>query len=555
MRNIGVVFQALLLALLSLALAPAAPAAPPDTVTIAVMATTDLHGWVLPWDYGSDRPEPRFGLSKVATLVDSVRAVHEHTLLLDAGDWLQGNALAEYFARVDTLGRYPLLRAVDAIGYDAVVIGNHEFNFGIELLNRRIAQTETPIIGANIYGYGTDEPAYVPYIIRELGGVRVGIVGLTTPGSLVWDRSRVQGRLDFADGVDAARRWVAEAREQGAEVIIVLAHSGLDGPSSYPEDGIPPENFGRAVAEQVPGVDLLVLGHWHRVMQEVIPGYGGREIGVIMPGRWGSHLGVVELTVVREDDGARIIGQAIRAHPVIRAESDARIEALVAPAHEAVRAWINQPLARTTGPWPTAESRLRPTAAVDLIHAVQLEATGVQLSATSAFTTAATLGPEVITLAQVTQLYPYENTLYVVEISGADLRAYIDHGMRYYLPPEEPGAAPRVNPAWPGFNFDAVAGVEYVVDLRRPVGERVVSLTFGGRDVRDDEVFTMVVNSYRAEGGGAFPGMGAAAVIRRFDVSVRDLIADYLRERGTISPEEVRMSRWSVMPRPQEGNW
>jgi 2',3'-cyclic-nucleotide 2'-phosphodiesterase (5'-nucleotidase family) len=525
-----------------------------DTLRLVVMATTDLHGYVLPWNYYADAEEPLYGLAKVATLVDSIRAHHPHTLLLDAGDWLQGNPMAEYFARADTLAYYPLLQAVDAMGYDALVLGNHEFNFGIDLLARRIEQTVTPIIAANIYRYGTEEHAYTPYVIREVGSVRVGIVGLTTPGSAVWDRPRVQGRLAFGDGLDAARRYVREVREQGAEVVVVLAHSGLEGPTSYDMEGtgLGEENFGRVVIDRIRGVDAVVLGHAHRQVEEVIQGAGGHQVAVVMPGRWASHLGVAELAIVRGADGvARVVDRSARLLSVEHVAPHPEIEALAADAHEAVRAYMRQPLATTPEPWPTLEARLGPSAAVGLIHRVQLEATGAQLSAAAAFTTNLTLGPGAITLGQVTQLYPYENALYVVEISGADLREYIEHGARYFRHAVRDGEAPTINPQWPGYNFDMIAGAEYELDLTQPRGARVVRLEVDGQPVADDDTFTMAVNSYRAEGGGGFPGMGDARIIRRLDRSVRDLIAEYLREQGTIRPSDVLERNWSLSPRPE----
>lgn len=534
-----------------LALAPLAGAAtPPDTVTVVVMGTTDLHGWVLPWDYYTDAPEPRFGLAKVATLVDSVRARHPHTLLLDAGDWLQGNPLADYSATVDTETGYPLLQAADVLGYDAIVIGNHEFNFGIELLEQRIAEAASPIIAANVYHHSTEDPAFAPYVIREVGGIRVAIVGLTTPGSAVWDRPRVQGRLDFGDGLEAAHRFVAEVRQRGADVVVVLAHTGLEGDTSYFDETLGPENFGRAVVEQVRGVDAVVLGHTHRVTEEILAGPDRREVAVIQAGRWGSHLALAELAVARDASGeARVVARAVRVHPTRHAEAHPAVEALAAEVHAAVRTHMAAPLATVDEPWFTRESRAVPTAAIDLIHQVQLAATGAQLSAAAAFNTGVTLGPGPITLGQVAQLYPYENALYVVEISGGDLRAFLEHSARYYQQAAA-GEAPQPDRAWPGYNFDMIAGARYVLDLTRPAGERVSSLTFEGRPVADGDTFTMAVNSYRAEGGGGFPGMAETAIVQRIDTSVRDLIVEFLRQRGTLTQEDVRISDWRITPRP-----
>jgi 2',3'-cyclic-nucleotide 2'-phosphodiesterase (5'-nucleotidase family) len=521
-------------------------AAESDTLRLTVMATTDLHGWVLPWDYYEDKAEPRYGLAKVATLVDSVRSGTQHSLLLDAGDWLQGNALAEYYARVDSVSRYPLLAAVDEMGYDAMVLGNHEFNFGIDLLNRRLVQTETPILGANVYTHGSRTSAYLPYIIRGIDGVSVAVIGLTTPGSAVWDRPRVEGRLEFGDGLEAARRFVPEVRARGADIVVILAHTGYEGDTSFPADGLGPENFGRTVAEQVPDVDLVVLGHTHRVTREIVQGADGREVGVLQPGRWADHLGVAELWIVRDRSGPRVVQIDLRAHLVLHAPASPTIEALASDAHEAVRAHMAAPIAGTSSPWSTEKARLGPTAAVSLIHAAQFEATGADLSAAAAFSTNLTMGPESITLGQLTQLYPYENSLYVMEISGRDLRAYLEHGAQYYLTQESPGMAPRQNPGWPGYNFDMIEGVEYELDLTRPAGERIVRLEMHGRPFSDADTFTMAVNSYRAEGGGGFPGMTDANVIQRIERPVRDIIADYLRRRDSVDPNEIIRRNWTL---------
>lgn len=520
-----------------------------DTTTVVILATTDVHGWVLPWDYYADQPEPSRGLSKVATMVDSIRAVHPHNILVDSGDWLQGNPFAEHAARTDTLNTYAFLDAVDYMRYDAVVLGNHEFNFGLDVLHGRLVRSTTPILGANIYHPGTDIPAYAPYVIRNVGGINVGIVGLTTPGSAVWDRPRVEGRLDFGDGIEAAIKYVREVRDLGADIVVVVAHSGYDGDSSYDEETYGKENFVRLIAEYVHGVDAVVFGHSHRVTALMATGPGGRQVPIVQAGNWASHLGEITLKVI-QDDGYQIVGSTAEVHSVAHAESHPVIEAIAAQSHEAVRREMNATITTIDGPWSTAEARFGPTPVVDLIHQAQLAATGAQLSSAAAFSTRAVLGPEAITLGQLAQIYPYENALYVVEISGADLRAYIEYGAQFFLSPEREGEPPRINSQWPGYNFDMIAGVDYALDLTRPVGERLVSLSFEGRPVYDGDLFTMAVNSYRAEGGGGFPGMTEDAIIQRINTSVRSLIVDYLREYETLTAPELLISTWRLSPVP-----
>lgn len=524
---------------------------PGDTISLAVMATTDVHGRVRAWDYYRDQEEPRYALAKVATLVDSIRSVYQHHLLLDAGDWLQGNPFAEYFALHDPQERhYPFLEVVDAMEYDAVVLGNHEFNFGLDYLNRQIEMTSTPILGANIYHHGTSSPAYPPYIMKDVAGIKIAVVGLTTPGSAVWDRARVEGILDFGDGMEAARRFVQEVtEEQGAEVVIVLAHTGLDGSTSYPTESLGEENFGRAVGETVSGIDLLVLGHTHRAIDDVVlTGADGQHVGVVQPGRWASHLGVASLRITRNHDGQVIVvGTETRNHPVADIQEHPGIVEMTMEAHMDVVDFVTEPMAYSDDVWSASESRRVDTPVIDLIQRVQKKATGAQLSAAAAFNTSVEFGPGQVTRGDIAMLYPYFNTLYKLEISGAQIREFLEYTSRYYLTETDEQGRPVTNREWPGFNFDMLAGVDYILDLRNDPGERVTKLTYQGEPVADDDIFTIAMNSYRAEGGGGFDMLENAPVLERIDRSVSDLILDYLQERQVIQHEDVFEENWHLV--------
>jgi len=529
---------------------PAGDVVLPDTLDLVITSTTDVHGWIMPWDYYTDQPDERYGLVKAATIIDSIRNEHEFTILLDAGDWLQGSPLVEYFATVDTTLPNPFLQAVDYLNYDAVVLGNHEFDFSVDLLDKRIAETQTPVIGANMFHHGTHDPVYTPYIIRSFGDLNIGIVGLNTPGTAVWNRPRIEGRIDFVDGVDAAKRFVPKVINEGADVVIALAHTGLEGGSTYGVEGIGDENFGRKLGETIEGIDHLVLGHHHRIIEsEMLSGPDGRDVGVIMAGGRASHVGVSTLTITFDEDRNRwyVIDQKSKALPVAHAEPHPGLVALVKDAHELVRAHVNQPIAQTPVRWSAERSRSEDTPIIDLIQHVQKKVTEAQLSAAAAFDTRVEFGPGDIAMRQIAQLYPFENTLYLMEVNGKQIREYLEYTSQYYLQPED-GQQPRVNPDWPGYNFDMLAGVEYTLDLRKPVGERVVELTRDGESVVDEDVFTMAVNSYRAVGGGGFDMLDDAKVIEEIDKSVRGMIIDYLREKGEITPEDVFKKNWRMIP-------
>ncbi len=521
-----------------------------DTLTLTVMATTDVHGRVRAWDYYRNRKEPDYGLSKVATLVDSIRSERDNHLLLDAGDWMQGNPFAEYFARHDEQQRhYPFLSVVDHMNFDAVVLGNHEFNFGLEYLDRQIAMTETPVIGANIYRHATDEPAYTPYIMREFEGIKVAVVGLTTPGSAVWDRRHVEGVLDFGDGLEGAKRFVTQVREEGADVVIILAHTGLDGGTSYEREDLGDENFGRVAGEQVPGVDLLVLGHTHRAVEDVVlEGAGGQPVGVIQPGRWAEYLGVADLKIMRKADGSiKVIGHDTRNYPVSGVPEHPEIVEMTREEHHEVVEFVVEPITHTGDEWSTGFARLQDTPVIDLIQHVQKEETGAQISAAAAFNTSVSFGPGPVTRGDIALLYPYYNTLYKLEVTGEQIRQFLEHTSQYYLTGTDEKGMPQINREWPGFNFDMLAGVEYALDLRRPPGERVTRLKYKGEAVEDEDRFTMAVNSYRAEGGGGFDMLADAEVICTIDRSVSDLILEFLQDTEEIRHEDVYEENWHLI--------
>ena len=520
-----------------------------DTLTLTALTSTDQHGWVYPWDYSTDTPDERFGLAKIATLVDSVRATRDHTMLIDAGDWLQGNQFAAYFAS-DGISTpyYPLLKVAEYMKYDAFVLGNHEFNFGIDYLNTRLEQSPSiEYVAGNVYEHNTTNPAYKPYFIKNVGGVEVAIIGLTTPGSAIWDRPRVEGKLDFVDGVEAGRRFVDEARAAGAEIVVVLAHCGLESGSSYKDPNVPDENFGRALLEQVPGIDLFVFGHSHRVTEDTyVTSLDSVDVPVIQAGRWASHLGEANLVLTRSTDGSiDVLSSKTQAFSVEKVKPSSRIMQLAKPYHDSTRNYVNKPLTTTSDIWDAESARLEDTPILDLIHVVQLDVTGAQLSAAAAFNTSARFGPGDITRRDMAQIYPYENMLYTIEISGKQLKEYIEQSSKFYT--GIVNGEPVADRSIPGFNFDTIAGVDYEVDLRLPIGSRLTKLEYNGAPVQDSDQFTLAVNSYRAEGGGGYGMLAGTTVKWRSEIPVRTYLERHLEKRGNISASEVFQSNWKFI--------
>lgn len=520
-------------------------------VELTVLGTTDLHGHVHPTTYLGDAASEPVGLARVATLVKQLRREHPHVLLVDSGDTLQGSPMTDWFVKRGGWQAHtnPMIAAMNHLGYDAWALGNHDFNYGLEVLEKARRDAIFPVLAANVTRAGSDEPAFQPYVLRDVGPVRVAIIGAVTPGVTIWDRPHVEGRLDFGDIVAAFRRYVPEVRGRGADLVIAAIHSGLGGDGLHgptftgygPETGLPPENVGLALAEQVPGIDVVLAGHSHKAVE----GLEAHGVLFAQAEKWGSHLAVVELQLERTAQGFSVKTRRSRCLPTGEVEPEPELLTLLDAVHRGTQAYLQAPLATTGAAWPAARARLEDGPLVDLIQRVQLERTGAQLSAAAALTDAGLPAGE-LRFSHVAALYPYENTLVSVEVTGAQLRAYLEHSARYFAPFRPGGAA--VAEGARGYNFDMIAGAHYILDLRREPGQRVVELLYAGKPVEDTDVFSMAINSYRQRGGGGYTMLANARVLYDRQENIRELVADYLRTQGQIEPADVFEANWSLAP-------
>ena len=285
--------------LFSIACAPSQLPRPIGPIDLVIATTTDVHGRLRAWDYYANKAEAVRGLTRAATIVDSVRAANPgRVILLDAGDLLQGNPLAYVAARVSSDRTNPIIAAMNAMQYDAAAIGNHEYNYGVPYLDSAINQAKFPFLSANTYRVDPEGVhAYKAWTIVERAGLKVGIVGATTPGVMVWDATNIRGRLRFGDIVLAVRLAVQEVRAAGADVVLVTVHSGLNEPASYDtvSTGVPSENVAGRIAAEVPGIDLVLYGHSHKEVR-------GTTIGstlLIQPKNWATSVNVAHLVVSR----------------------------------------------------------------------------------------------------------------------------------------------------------------------------------------------------------------------------------------------------------------
>jgi 2',3'-cyclic-nucleotide 2'-phosphodiesterase (5'-nucleotidase family) len=333
--------------------------------------------------------------------------------------------------------------------------------------------------------------------------------------------------------------------------VVVVAHAGLSGESSYDtvSTGMPSENPMARVAREVAGIDVLVVGHSHREMADTTI----NGVLLIQPRNWATSVAVARVRLDRGAGPGRSRVVAVKRGELVPAVGHAEHPALVravARAHASAVRYATTVIGRTAVAWSTDSARTRDMALIDLIQVVQLKATGADLSTASAFTVTATLPPGPITVAQIAQLYPYENSLRALRLSGAQVRAYLEHSARYWVVRVDADGTPRAtpDPRIPGYNLDALAGADYVVDLTRPMGSRITTLTFRGRPVLPTDSFTVAINSYRASGGGGYDMLRGAPVVYESPTEIRDLMIEEVRRRGELRPEDFARENWRLVP-------
>jgi len=505
---------------------------------VTLLQTSDLHGYIYPFDYFRNRPAD-IGLARVATMVKSVRAEGRAVLLLDAGDTIQGSALAYVHQRKHPGPHEPTMLAMNRVGFDAMAVGNHEFNFGLEAMERARNDASFPWLSANIVTQ-EGEPFFEPYLVKELNGVKVGILGLTTRAVPTWETPENYAGLEFVDTVEAAKQFVTILLEkERVDTVVVVTHQALErdlksGESNKSEY----ENQVWRLTKEVPGIDVILMGHAHRRFppQEVN--------GVILcePGRWGDSLCRIDLHFEKDSSGelrlSRWDGELLSASEF---ESDDKVLELGRPYHERAMAYISSVIGEAVEPFSAERARFRDTALMDLLQQVMLEESGAQLSLAALLPyrfEGIPAGP--VTVQQLLSFYPYDNTLVVLKVTGRDVKEALEHSAGYYkhavLDAETGRLMIELDPLVRAYNFDMLAGADYRIDPTRPVGDRIRELSYQGRKMDLEQEFTLVTTNYRSAGGGGYKMLTDAEVLWRSSEEVRNLLIAHVAEQGTIVP-------------------
>ncbi len=510
---------------------PVASQTGPQQTTITLLGTTDLHGNLFPIDYYTNRPANR-GLAKIATLVKQVREENKNVLLLDSGDTIQGTPLAYHFARMDTTKPNPTIAAMNLLHYDAMAVGNHEFNFGLPNLMKAKREAKFPMLAANIQWEGprTATQRFAPYIIKVIGGVKVAIVGLITPGVPRWEIPDNYKDYTFEQIVPAAQRVVSEVRPR-ADVVVAIVHSGLerDPATNQPQrQEIAGENAIYALAERVPGIDVILYGHTHSEMpQKLIKG-----VLVAQARNWGQSLARVDLALTKKDGRWEIASKKSGVMPVTDGVApDPEVLALAQPYHDATQAALDAPVAECTADLDGSRARYEDHPFVDLIHKTQMENGKADISFATMFLTTARIPAGKVSVRQIASLYIYENTLYTIELTGAEVRAAMEHAAGMFTSwPLKEGERIRL----PGYSSDIAEGVEYEIDLTQPAGARVKNLRYKGKPLDPAAKFRVAINNYRYTGGGQYAAFKDKPVLYTSPQEVRELLIEYVRRTGVV---------------------
>ncbi|HSE21266.1 MAG TPA: bifunctional UDP-sugar hydrolase/5'-nucleotidase [Pyrinomonadaceae bacterium] len=515
-------------------------------VQITILGTTDLHGNLDPIDYYTNKPDNR-GLAKVATLIKGVRKEQSNVILIDSGDTIQGSPLESLHARKNNQPPDPMMLAMNALKYDAMTVGNHEYNFGLKVLEKARSEAQFPWLSANTYESGPGKTHYKPYLVKEVAGVKVGILGLTTPGIPNWDNAQNFAGLEFHEPLVEAKKWVPILRQQEkVDVVIIAMHMGLEEDLRTGESNpsqLLHENEAIAIAKQVPGVDAIFMGHTHRE----VPSLFINGVLLTQANHWGRHLARADFYLERTNNAWTIYAKAARTIPTDdKVQPDPEIVKLVEPYDKETQSWLGRVIGESSAELTARDARFRDTAILDVIQKVQLEAGNADVSLVASFNADARIAKGPVTVRDIAGLYVYENTLVVIEVTGQQFKDALEHSAKYFQPyVAGKSLSELVNDKIPAYNFDIAEGVTYELDIRKPIGERIQNLKFRGQPLEPDRKLRLATNNYRVNGGGGFTMYKDAPVVYRSSEEIRELIIDWVEKHKTIPVEPN--NNWKIV--------
>lgn len=522
-----------------------------DEFTCEIWVTGDIHGHIVPVDYRTGEVR-HAGLAKIATLVKAARQQAPELVLVDNGDLLQGTPFTYYSATAGKERLNPAIAVLNAMQYDAAVLGNHEFNYGLELLSKAVADSSFPWLSAGIVDSETNEPAFgKPYIVKILNnGIKLVILGVTTHYIPNWENlANIRG-LSFQNALEAVKAWVAQIRkEENPDLLVVSYHGGFERGllSGEPAEKLTGENEAYAMCTEVDGIDVLITGHQHRFIAGEVSG-----VTVIQPGCNGQAVGKISVKLSREKDGWTIAEKRAELLTIDAAVApDQDIMSLTEQMESETQAWLDQPIGQVVGDMTIADPMQCRSAAhpfIAFMNKVQMDAAGVDISNAALLNNESEGFAETVTMRDILTNFMYPNTLTVLRLTGKDIKAALEQTAAYFQVNAD--GTLGVNPAYiepkaQHYNYDMWEGIEYELNIAKPAGQRVVKLERNGEHIRADEQFDVVMNNYRAAGGGDYEMYQGKKAVREVNIDMAELVANYMLKHGII--EAACNHNWRVV--------
>lgn len=563
----------------------------PTTLQLTLLSTTDLHCAVLSYDYYKDREDPSFGFERTSTLIQQARKEYPHTLLFDSGDTIQGNPLSDYKAWIKPVKPqeiHPIYKAMNALGYDAAAIGNHEFNYGLDFLVQVTAQAQFPCILSNVYSLQTKQPFFPPYVMLEktFGShtLKIGVIGFTPPQIMRWDRAHLLNRVYVEDIVKSAEKYVPEMRQKGADLIIALAHCGLT-LDPY-TDKMEQASYYLA---QVEGIDAVLFGHSHGRFPGDGRFEGCQEQGIdnqlgliknkpaVMAGFWGNTLGLVHLSLEKKGGVWNVKNAKSELRPVLSPTKesvavDPKIRELIHEEHEETRAYVNTPVCESELRIETYFSHILDSNALQMVNDAQINYVQKALQGTpfESIPVLASMAPFKtnfrgtgytdilpggVAIKHIADLYVYPNVLHAVKIDGTILKGWLEKSAHIFnqIDPENIADQELISNQLPGYNHDVIDGVTYLVDISQPTGQRILDLKYQGKPVTAEMEFIVATSNYRANGGGGFPGLDGTKTIFISPDTIQQILIEYFKQQKKITTSMAADKNWAFKPLQLKG--
>lgn len=536
------------------------------TVQLTLLETSDIHGNYLPYDFISGQ-DGSGSMARIASYVRSLRKAegNKHVVLLDNGDILQGQPTAYYYNFIDTISTHLCAAALNYLHYDAATIGNHDIETGHNVYDRWISQCNFPMLGANIIRTSTNEPYLKPYIILEREGIKIAVLGMITPGIPMWLPQNLWSGLHFEDMVECTKRYMPEMKQK-ADIIVGLFHSGV---GHYDENGQSAENATIQVARQVPGFDVIFCGHDHRRANEKIANIKGDSVVILNPAANAQAVAQANISLVIKD--GKISDKSIKGSIVDITEQkpDADFTQHFAAECDTVKTFTNRIIGYCKNTMTTEPAFFGSSAFIDLLHQMQLSISGADISFVAPLAFDATIPAGEIRVRDMFNLYRYENMLYVMELTGQEIKDYLEYSYNGWTnqmkSPEDHllrfrSNAETIEEPWQrlqtaNYNYDSAAGILYTVDVTKPFGQKInIESLANGKNFDLHATYRCAINSYRGNGGGGLLTQGAGIkedeltqrIVWSTDKDLRYYLLTAISKEGTISP--TPLNQWRFVP-------